>query len=403
MALAAPQAVPPTEDAAPRVPNGPVVAAGGLLFAAGGAALWLAQDGRIAGLYVIGMALGAVLYHTTFGFAASWRQLLQNGRSLGLRAQMVMLAVATTVFFPLLAAGEAFGQPLGGALAPVGVSVLFGAFLFGMGMQLAGACASGTLYTIGGGSTRMVITLVFFMVGSVLGSLHLPWWLAQPSLGVVSLPQSLGLLPALAGQLGVFALAFFCFVWIEKSRHGRVESLFRVTASGQGARWIHGPWPLLAGALGLALLNICTLLVAGHPWTVNFGYTLWGAKLAQAGGLDVAAWPFWQWPFPRQALEGSVFANTTSVMNFGIMAGALLAAGLAGRFHPLWRLPFLSLLAAVLGGLLMGYGARLAFGCNIGAYFSGIASGSLHGWLWFAAALLGSYAGFKFRPIFGLK
>ena len=30
----------------------------------------------------------------------------------------------------------------------------------------------------------------------------------------------------------------------------------------------------------------------------------------------------------------------------------------------------------------MGYGARIAFGCNIGAYFGGIASFSLHGWLW---------------------
>jgi uncharacterized membrane protein YedE/YeeE len=50
----------------------------------------------------------------------------------------------------------------------------------------------------------------------------------------------------------------------------------------------------------------------------------------------------------------------------------------------------------------MGYGARLAFGCNIGAYFSGIASGSLHGWLWLGAALLGTYAGFALRPAFGL-
>ena len=50
----------------------------------------------------------------------------------------------------------------------------------------------------------------------------------------------------------------------------------------------------------------------------------------------------------------------------------------------------------------MGYGARLAFGCNVGAYFSGIASGSLHGWLWFLAALVGSYLGTRLRPAFGL-
>ena len=51
---------------------------------------------------------------------------------------------------------------------------------------------------------------------------------------------------------------------------------------------------------------------------------------------------------------------------------------------------------------MMGYGARLAFGCNVGAFFSGIASGSLHGWLWFAAALAGTWVGIRLRPAFGL-
>ena len=58
---------------------------------------------------------------------------------------------------------------------------------------------------------------------------------------------------------------------------------------------------------------------------------------------------------------------------------------------------------AVLGGLLLGYGARLAYGCNIGAYFSGIASSSLHGWLWLVAAFLGSILGTRLRPWFGLS
>ena len=84
------------------------------------------------------------------------------------------------------------------------------------------------------------------------------------------------------------------------------------------------------------------------------------------------------------------------------MLGALLAAGLAGKFAPTWRVPCSSLVAAVIGGLLLGYGARLAYGCNIGAYFSGIASSSLHGWLWFAAALVGSVVGTRMRPLFGL-
>ena len=60
-------------------------------------------------------------------------------------------------------------------------------------------------------------------------------------------------------------------------------------------------------------------------------------------------------------------------------------------------------LLAVLGGLLLGYGARIAYGCNIGAYFSGIASSSVHGWLWFAAAFAGNGVGTRMRPVFGLR
>jgi hypothetical protein len=110
-------------------------------------------------------------------------------------------------------------------------------------------------------------------------------------------------------------------------------------------------------------------------------------------GLDVAAWEFWTWRYPAKALGGSLFAEDTSLTNFGILLGAFLAAGLAGRFAPRWRVPVRALLVALLGGVLMGYGARLAFGCNIGALFSGIASGSLHGWLWMAAALAGTALG----------
>jgi hypothetical protein len=152
----------------------------------------------------------------------------------------------------------------------------------------------------------------------------------------------------------------------------------------------------------MALLNVATLLLAGHPWSVTFGFGLWGAKAAQAVGVPVATWEFWSWPGPQAALNASVLADVTSVMNFGIVLGAAAAASIAGKFAPKATIPFGSMLAAVVGGLLMGYGARLSFGCNIGALFSGIASGSLHGWLWFATAFVGSFVGVWMRPLFGL-
>jgi len=90
-------------------------------------------------------------------------------------------------------------------------------------------------------------------------------------------------------------------------------------------------------------------------------------------------------------------------MNLGIMLGALAAAALAGRCAPVWRVPARSLAAAVVGGLMLGYGARIAYGCNIGAYFSGVSSTSLHGWVWLASAFIGNIIGTRLRPWFGLS
>ena len=88
-------------------------------------------------------------------------------------------------------------------------------------------------------------------------------------------------------------------------------------------------------------------------------------------------------------------------MNIGIVLGALAAASLAGKVAPGWRIPPKPLAAAVIGGLMMGYGARLAYGCNIGAFFSCVASTSLHGWVWILCAIPGNLFGIRLRRRFG--
>ncbi len=315
---------------------------------------------------------------------------------------MVMLSIATALFFPVLASGSLFGQPVSGLVSPAGISVVVGAFIFGIGMQLGGGCASGTLYTVGGGSTRMLITLAAFIVGSTVGAAHLHWWAALPSLPKVSLVELWGPWTALAVHLAVFAAIAAVTIVLEKRRHGRLVTSGVPPRQGV-ARFLRGPWPLVAGAIALALLNFATLALAGRPWGITSAFALWGSKVAAVIGFDVASWPFWSTPARQAELNGSVLNDITSVMDFGIIGGALLAAALAGRFSPTWRVPLRSAVAAVVGGLLLGYGARLAYGCNIGAYFSGIASGSLHGWVWLVAAFAGNVLGTRVRPFFGLE
>ncbi|WP_017778237.1 YeeE/YedE family protein [Paraburkholderia kururiensis] len=363
-------------------------------------ALYLAQtvSAKQATLYVLGALLGMTLYHAAFGFTSAWRVFIADGRGAGLRAQMLMLAVGVLLFFPALSAGTLFGHPVAGEVAPVGMSVLIGAFIFGIGMQLGGGCASGTLYTVGGGSTRMVVTLIAFVVGSVVGTAHLPFWSALPHLQPISLVKTLGAGPAIALNLVVFALIAALTVLIEKRRHGRLVSDDAPNTSS----WLRGPWPLLVGGVVLAVLNFVTLAISGRPWGVTSAFALWGAKAFSAMGVDVASWHVWSTGPNAAALAAPVSHDVKSVMDIGIVIGAMVAASLAGRYAPVWRLPLRSLIAAVVGGLLLGYGARLAYGCNIGAYFSGIVSGSLHGWLWLVAAFLGNVVGTKLRPAFGL-
>jgi len=358
-------------------------------------------DLRQGTLFLIGGGLGVALYHGSFGFTGGWRRMVVEKRGRGMRAQMLAIGVAAIAMIPLVAAGNIGGQAMVGALAPVGVSVLLGSALFGLGMQLGGGCGSGTLFTVGGGSARMLDTLAFFIIGALVGTAHLPFWLEAPSLPAISIGAELGVGFAVAVTITGLALVALLTAVIEKRAHGNIET--EPAPARAGWTWIlRGPWPLIGAGLALALLNVATLLLAGHPWSITYGFGLWGAKIAQAVGVDVASWEFWTWPAQAQALNSSVLADSVSVMDFGLILGAALAASIAGKFAPKAALPLGSLLAAVIGGLLMGYGARLSFGCNIGALFSGIATGSLHGWLWFASAFVGSIGGVFLRPVFGL-
>lgn len=378
--------------------NKSVLALSGLAIAAG--AMYLAQtiSSKQSALWVVGALMGIVLYFAAFGFTQAWRVFISNRRGAGLRAQMVMLAVGVMLFFPFLAQGTLFGNPANGFVSPPGLSVVLGAFIFGIGMQLGGGCASGTLFAAGGGNTRMFVTLLFFIIGSVVGAYLFPWWSALPAIKPYSVIKQWGLWPALLSNLAVFAFIFWGTTVLEKKRHGDLEPITRV--SNGHASLLRGPWPLIWGAVALVVLNFATLALAGRPWGITSAFALWGSKAMHLMGSDIATWAFWS--KTPQAITDPVTMDITSVMDIGIMLGALAAASAAGKFAPVWHLPMRSLLGAMIGGLLLGVGARMGYGCNIGAYFSGIISGSLHGWLWVPAAFAGNAVGILFRPWFGL-
>jgi uncharacterized membrane protein YedE/YeeE len=351
--------------------------------------------------YFLGALLGGFagygLYHASFGFTGAWRRLTRERRGAGLRAQVVLIGLTCAVTYLLIGYQDVTGWRMHPVVMPMGLSTAIGAFTFGVGMQMGGGCASGTLFTAGGGSTRMAITLAFFILGSVWATAHIPdFWAKLPQMTGVpnirgtSLINEFGPLGGLAVLSALLAAIWLGSVMVERRAHGALEPE-RATGS-----LLAGSWSLRMGAVALALVGIGCFVLFQRPWGVTAGFALWGAKIFDAAGIPVADWGYWQ-GWRKGQLEASVFANRTSVMNFGIIFGAMAAASIAGRFAPLWRLSNRDILTAVIGGLLMGYGARLAYGCNIGAFLGGIVSGSMHGWWWLVWGFAGSLLGTRLR------
>ncbi|MBS0336180.1 MAG: YeeE/YedE family protein [Proteobacteria bacterium] len=361
------------------------------------AAVW-GQGPRMVLLATIGILLGITLFHSSFGFASAYRRLLEGRGVRAVQAQILMLAAATLLFTPVLAQGEFFGREVVGAIAPAGIPVALGAFLFGIGMQLAGGCGSGTLYAAGAGQGRMVLVLGAFCAGAFWASLHMGLWERLPAFEPMALGDALGWPIAVVLQLALFGVLHGL---LGRLPGAGADASPRIAASLQ--RVWRGPWTPEVGALVLAGLAFLTLIVAGHPWSITWAFTLWGAKAAVALGWEPGASEFWAAAFQRESLESGVLSDVTSVMDIGILAGAFLAAGWAGGFRPRLGPTPRAVLVAMLGGVAMGYGARIAFGCNVGAFFSGIASTSLHGWLWIASALPGSWVGLKLHARLAIR
>ncbi|MGP9791418.1 YeeE/YedE thiosulfate transporter family protein [Roseinatronobacter sp. NSM] len=335
--------------------------------------------GPRAGLLVmIGLGFGLVLEGLRFGFAGPWRMIVTDRDGRGLIAQFIAIALVAAVAFPLMAAHP---QELNGAHAPVGLAMILGAFVFGAAMQLVMGCGSGTLINAGSGNLVGLIALAGFIIGSFAGTVHLGWWTGLGALPVMSLQ---GMLGAQGGLIVTLAgLAALAVVTALRAAPGKRLPPARL--------W----W---AAAL-IAALALANLVVAGQPWGIVYGLGLWGAKIAQAGGADVGAIAFWAAPGNAARLDASILTDVTSLTNIGLLVGAF--AVMRWRSDP--GAPAQALTAGTYGwvllaGVVLGYSARLAFGCNVGAFFSGISTGSLHGWVWMVAAFAGSLLGIRLRP-----
>ncbi|MDG6777159.1 YeeE/YedE family protein [Thiomicrorhabdus sp. zzn3] len=340
----------------------------------------------IATLITLGGLLGATLNYFQFGFSSSFRSLLTDRKTAGMRAIIWMLALAIILFAPLLAFSEAISTQPTGFIRTLSLAIPIGAFLFGIGMQIGCGCTSGTLNRVGQLQPLSFTTLFFMVIGGSVAAYTYSGWQHLPELEPFAFQNQFGWVMGVVIQLSILFLLYQWLNKIERKRHTTVKPLIHPQR-----RW----HPFLLAAFGLATFNTLLLWISGSPWSISSIFPYWGTRLIDALHLPID-WGFWDYAMENSThLALGPFENTVSLTTMGVIAGAFAVS----LFKPRSKVPvnLKGVMGSVIGGTIMGFGAVMASGCNIGAFFSGIASGSLHGWVWFVFALLGNGIGVYLR------
>lgn len=370
--------------------------------------------GKLTVFLLTGVALGYILTRSRYGFAGGIKRIYITGEGSLSKALLIMFAIsilASAVIHMSAAANEA-AIPGISSVHFLNISTIIGGFLFGIGMMIAGGCASGTLSDLGEGAIRAAIALVFFIFGSI-PALEVKYLIDNSAIGKIGtrvyLPDVIGYIGAVIVSL---LLIFGLYIIMRKYEVFRKkEGFYEENVYGQDEMPLQREekfslfsyntyhklfierWSFLKGGILIAIMFAIIQLTSGHSWGVTGSFTNWGVAFLQMFGFEFTSPAFTS---TVNIVNKGFFNDTVGLRNIGIILGAAIAFLLAGRFKFDFDFNFKDILYYVLGGTLMGFGARLAGGCNIGALYSGIGNFSLAGWVYFIALALGGIVGLKF-------
>jgi hypothetical protein len=169
-------------------------------------------SGKLSLFWLTGISFGFILQKSRFCFTASLRDPFLTGGTMLTRAVLIALAITSIGFTAIKYGDFTRGLEISGQsyVVPISIATVIGAFLFGIGMVIAGGCASGTLMRVGEGFTMQILALFFFIVGSLWGAHDFQWWEHHfISKGkAVFLPDILGWFGAIFVQLLIIAILY---------------------------------------------------------------------------------------------------------------------------------------------------------------------------------------------------
>lgn len=389
------------------------------------------KDSKLGLFLITGTMLGYIFTRSRYGFAGGVRKIYFTGDSSLTKALLLMFALSI-----IGTAGIHFGAAQKGAIAAfravegdtiipgtasvqmASLSTIIGGILFGIGMIFGGGCASGTLTDTGEGEAKGWIVLLFFCIGGILGTAMDPWWKESffSKVGVrVYLPDIFGYVGAAIVSLLLILLIYVITNKYEGKREKEGTQTKEVYEEWQKPllkpkeykffsketyhKLFVERWSFNIGAVLTALMFIFILNTTGASWGVSGPYTLWGVWLFEKFGIDFGAISAFKGPV--ETVSKGLLNHTVTIRNIGMIFGSSIAFLLAGNFKFKFDFKGKDALFYAIGGILMGYGAKVAGGCNAGALYSGICNFSLSGWFFLVAMTIGGIIGSEiFKKVF---
>lgn len=179
---------------------------------------------KLSLFWLTGICFGFILQKSRFCFTASMRDPYLTGGTSLTRAVLIAFAITTIGFTAIKYGAVSNGLPIPGQsyVVPISLATAFGAFIFGIGMVISGGCASGTLMRVGEGFTMQILSLFFFVIGSLWGAHDFGWWKLNFMVKgkSVFLPDVFGWFWAVVIQLLIIACLYMAAVTWEEKKSG---------------------------------------------------------------------------------------------------------------------------------------------------------------------------------------
>jgi hypothetical protein len=352
---------------------------------------------------VVGLLFGVLAERTTYCIVIATHQVMGVKYSRIYEMILVGIAVSALLDGLLVASGAVPAVDAYRFFMGVGWWALVGSFIFGFGMMFGQGCMVGMLWKSGQGYIVNWFEILGMMVGTVIfafpifNGLNLGWWwshyatLNAPNKSPLDyIPYLLSGFMSIRVAAALVGVLFFAGI-MAAALYFRRERLKWET--GKGSPWTS---PYFYGTLfGL-------FMVASFVFMAGRGFNYLGVTTPVGLFTEYLTAPFrgfigsasvdvnWYQTVP--------IANAFTFFVLMIIAGALLSAQARGTFAI--RLPapgtnrVAEIFIAFLGGIILAIGARIAEGCSVGGFWSGLAALSLYGLVYTVGIVTGSIAGY---------